>query len=179
MVKCKTLKRAPTPLFGRLVKCCAHGGSFVRLRYRSLKRVTYTMLLTQTVVPTFTLLYFKWLKWALLYIYYLVWLFHAVEVHATHQPTPDSNHQSAKYSQGEWPPFHYCNCTLPYGSRWYSKAYNHGSDYTRLDLTSQSGTLASVNASSCQQRHHNQERRATQHIFCVKLGSVHTKNIWA
>ena len=31
-----TLKRAPTPLFGRLVRCSAHGRSFVRLWYTQL-----------------------------------------------------------------------------------------------------------------------------------------------
>ena len=29
----ETLKRAPTPLFGRLVRCSAHGCSFARLQY--------------------------------------------------------------------------------------------------------------------------------------------------
>ena len=100
-------------------------------------------------------------------LYYLVWLF-AVEVHVTYQPTPDSNRQSTKHSKGEWPPISFCNYTSPYGSWWHSKAYSHGSDYTRLGLTSQNGTLASVNASSCQQRHHNRERKATQcyYVLC-------------
>ena len=75
-----------------------------------------------------------------------------------------------------------CLATTLY-PRWHSKAYSHGSNNTRLGLPSQSGTLASVNASSCQQRHHNRERKATQHyyVLCkIRICSLLiNKNIWA